>query len=149
MPAEKVEKVLDNSKNERIMGLINQRHGDKIMTTENSIKALKDYLFSANVSEWLASAIIDNYGFYFVNYLFNEFNETCEQCGIDNSDNIEYLIFCDGELEESIQFGEHLRNSRTYQFCIEHVMDLFNDYDAIMELVKTENLSVWYDIKNA
>ena len=131
------------------MGLVNQRHGDKIMITENSINALKDYLFSSKVSQWLASEIITNYGFYFVDYLFNDFDETCKQCGIENPKNIECLIFCDGELEESINFGERLRNSKTYQFCIEHVMDLFNDYDAIMELVKTENLSVWYDIKNA
>lgn len=130
------------------MGLINQRYGDKIMN-ENSIKALKDYLNSKYVSNWLASEIITNYGYYFIDSFSSDFDETCKQCGIEDPENIECLIFCDGELEESIDFGEHLRNSKTYQFCIEHVMDLFNDYDAIMELVKTENLSVWYDIKNA
>lgn len=116
---------------------------------ENSIKALKDYLFSANVSEWLASSVISNYGYYFIDSFSSDFDETCKQCGIENSENIEYLIFCDGELEEAIQFGDHLRNSKTYKFCIEHVMDLFNDYDAIMELVKTENLQTYYDIKTA
>lgn len=34
MPAEKkLKKVLDNGKNESIIGLINQRYGDKLMTT--------------------------------------------------------------------------------------------------------------------
>lgn len=118
------------------------------MITENSIKALKDYLFSANVSQWLASSIISNYGYYFIDSFSSDFDDTCKDLGLEDQ-NIEYLIFCDGELEEDIDFGVHLRNSKTYQFCIEHVMDLFNDYDAIMELVKTENISVWYDIKNA
>lgn len=118
--------------------------------SENSIKALKDYLNSSNVSVWLASAIISNYGYYITDYLFNDFKDTCDYLGFeDRWENIEYLIFCDGELEEAVDFGEHLRNSKTYQFCIEHVMDLFNDYDEIMKLVKTENLQVWYDIKNA
>lgn len=116
---------------------------------ENSINALKNYLNSAYVSVWLASEILTNYGFYFIDSFSSDFEDTCKQCGIENSENIEYLIFCDGELEEAIQFGDHLRNSQTYKFCIEHVMDLFNDYYAIMELVKTENLQVWYDIKNA
>lgn len=119
------------------------------MITENSINALKDYLLSSKISQWLASSVISNYEYYFIDSFSSDFEDTCKQCGIENSENIECLIFCDGELEESIDFGEHLRNSKTYQFCIEHVMDLFNDYDAIMELVKTENISVWYDIKTA
>lgn len=120
------------------------------MISENSIKALKDYLFSANVSEWLASSVISNYGYYFIDSFSSDFKDTCDALGLeDRWENIEYLIICDGELEEDIDFGEHLRNSKTYQFCIEHVMDLFNDYDAIMELVKTENLQVYYDIKSA
>lgn len=117
---------------------------------ENSIKALKDYLFSANVSQWLASSIISNYGYYFIDCYSSDFNETCDYLGFeDRWENIEYLIMCDGELEEAVDFDECLRNCKTYKFCIEHVMDLFNDYDAIMKLVKTENISVWYDIKNA
>lgn len=116
--------------------------------SENSIKALKDYLFSNKVSEWLASSIISNYGYYFIDCYAGDFDETCKNCGLDST-NIEYLIFCDGELDESVQFGQNLRNSKTYKFCIEHVMDLFSDYDAIMQLVKTENLQVWYDIKTA
>lgn len=114
----------------------------------NSIKALKDYLFSNKVSEWLASSVISNYGYYFIDCYSGDFNETCKACGIDNT-NIEYLIFCDGELDESVQIGQNLRNTKVYKYCIEHVMDLFNDYDAIMELVKTENLQVWRGIKNA
>ena len=116
--------------------------------SENSIKALKDYLFSNKVSEWLASSVISNYGYYFIDCYSSDFNETCKDCGLDST-NIEYLIFCDGELDESVQFGQNLRNSKTYNFCIEHVMDLLSDYDDIMQLVKTENLQVWYDIKNA
>lgn len=116
---------------------------------ESSIKALKDYLNSKYVSNWLASEIITNYGYYFIDSFSSDFDETCKQCGIDNSENIEYLIVCEGELEEAIQFGDHLRNSETYKFCIEHVMDLFNDYDVIMKLVKTENIRVWYDIIKA
>lgn len=116
--------------------------------SENSIKALKEYLNSSNVSEWLASSIISNYGYYIVSYLFNDFKEICESLEIEDQ-NIEYLIMCDGELEESVDFSEHLRNSKTYQFCIDHVMDLFNDYNTIMELIKTENIQVWYEIKNA
>lgn len=115
---------------------------------KNSIEALKNYLFSANVSEWLASSIISNYGYYFMDYLNGNFKETCEYLGIEDQ-NIEYLIICDGELEEAVTFDQKLHNTKTYNFCVEHVMDLFNDYDAIMELVKTENLSVWYDIKTA
>lgn len=115
---------------------------------ENSIKALKDYLFSNKVSVWLASSIISNYGYYFIDCYSSDFDETCKDCGIDST-NIEYLIFCDGELDESVQFGQNLRNTKVYKFCIEHVMDLFSDYDAIMELVKTENLQIYYDIKNA
>lgn len=117
--------------------------------SENSIKALKDYLLSSEVSQWLASSVISNYGYYFIDCYSSDFDETCKDCGIDNSDNVEYLIFCDGELEESVDFCESLRNSKTYKFCIEHVMDLFSDYDAIMQLVKTENLQTYYDIKNA
>lgn len=119
------------------------------MVSEKSIKALKKYLNSSNVSEWLASSVISNYGYYFIDCDSSDFDNTCKDCGIDNSDNVEYLIFCDGEIEEVINFGEHLRNSKTYQFCIDHVMDLFSDYDAIMELVKTENLQTYYDIKSA
>lgn len=118
------------------------------MISESSIKALKDYLFSNKVSEWLASSVISNYGYYFIDCYSGDFNETCKDCGID-SDNVEYLIFCDGELDESVQFGQNLRNSKTYKFCIEHVMDLLNDYDDIMQFVKTENLQVYHDIKNA
>lgn len=117
---------------------------------ENSIKALKDYLNSKYVSNWLASEIITNYGYYFIDSFSSDFKETCEYLGLeDRWENIEYLICCEGELEEAIQFGDHLRNSKTYQFCIEHVMDLFNDYDEIIKLVKTENIRVWYDIINA
>lgn len=117
---------------------------------ESSIKALKDYLLSSNVSEWLASSVISNYGYYFVDYLNSDFKETCEYLGVeDRWENIQYLIMCDGEFDEAVEFNEHLRNSKTYKFCIEHVMDLFYDYDAIMELIKTENLQVWYDIKTA
>lgn len=115
---------------------------------ESSIKALKDYLNSKYVSNWLASSVISNYGYYFIDSFSSDFDETCKQCGIDNSENIEYLIFCDGELEEAIQFGDHLRNSKTYQFCI-GLTNLFNDYDEIMKLVRTENLQVYCDIKNA
>lgn len=118
--------------------------------SETSIKALKDYLFSNKVSEWLASSVISNYGYYFIGCYSSDFNETCDYLGLeDRWENIQYLIMCDSELEEDIDFGVHLRNSKTYQFCIEHVMDLFSDYDAIMQLVKTENLQVWYDIKTA
>lgn len=116
---------------------------------ENSIKALKDYLVSSKVCEWLASSIIDNYGYYIVDYLFNDFDETCKFLGIEDRENVKYLIMCDGELEEAVNFGQHLRNSKVYNFCIEHVMDLFNDYDVIMDLVKTDNIVVWYEIKNA
>jgi hypothetical protein len=117
---------------------------------EKSIKALKEYLNSSNVSEWLASSIISNYGYSFMDYLNGNFKETCDYLGFeDRWENIECLIFCDGELEETVDFGEHLRNSKTYQFCIDHVMDLFSDYNAIMELVKTENLQTYYNIKNA
>jgi hypothetical protein len=119
------------------------------MVSEKSIKALKDYLNNGYVSNWLASSVISNYGYYFIGRDSSDFDNTCKDCGIDNSDNVKYLIFCDGEIEEEINFGEHLRNSKTYQFCIDHVMDLFSDYDAIMELVKTENLQTYYDIKNA
>ncbi|HIE2800052.1 TPA: hypothetical protein ACXLHF_003996 [Klebsiella pneumoniae] len=118
------------------------------MISESSIKALKDYLNSKYVSDWLASSVISNYGYYFIDCYSGDFDETCKDCGIDNT-NIEYLIFCDGELDESVQFGQNLRNSKTYKFCIEHVMDLFSDYDAIMQLVKTENIRVWYDIIKA
>ena len=118
--------------------------------TNNSIKALKDYLLSSKVSQWLASSVISNYGYYFIDCYSSDFNETCDYLGLEDQwENIEYLIMCDGELEEAVNFGVHLRNSKTYQFCIEHVIDLFSDYDAIMELVKTENIRVWYDIKNA
>lgn len=116
---------------------------------ENSIKALKDYLFSANVSQWLASSVISNYGYYFIDCYSSDFDDTCKDCGIDSSENVECLIFCDGEIEEAVNFGEKLRNTQVYNFCVKNVMDLFNDYDAIMKLVKTENISVWYDIKNA
>lgn len=119
------------------------------MISESSIKALKDYLFSNKVSEWLASSVISNYGYYFIDCYSSDFDDTCKDCGIDNSDNVEYLIFCDWELDESVQFGQNLRHTKVYKFCIEHVMDLFSDYDAIMKLVKTENLQVWYDIKTA
>lgn len=115
---------------------------------ENSIKALKDYLNSKYVSNWLASEIITNYGYYFIDSFSSDFDETCKQCGIDNSENIEYLIICEGELEEAIQFGDHLRNSQTYKFCI-GLTNLFNDYDEIMKLVRTENLQVYYNIKTA
>lgn len=118
------------------------------MISESSIKALKDYLLSNNVSEWLASEIITNYGYYFIDSFSSDFDDTCKDLGLEDQ-NIEYLIFCDGELDEAVEFNEHLRNSKTYKFCIEHVMDLFSDYDAIMDLVKTENIRVWYDIKTA
>lgn len=119
------------------------------MISESSIKALKDYLLSSNVSEWLASSVISNYGYYFIDYLNSDFKETCEYLGLeDRWENIEYLIFCEGELEEAIQFGDHLRNSQTYKFCI-GLINLFNDYDEIMKLVRTENLQVYYDIKTA
>ena len=117
--------------------------------SENSIKALKDYLLSSEVSQWLASSVISNYWYDFIDCYSSDFDETCKDCGIDNGYNVECLIFCDGELDEVINCGEVLRNSKVYNFCIEHVMDLFNDYDAIMQLVKTENISVWYNIKNA
>lgn len=118
------------------------------MISESSIKALKDYLFSNKVSEWLASSVISNYGYYFIDCYSGDFNETCKDCGID-SDNVEYLIFCDGELDESVQFGQNLRNTKTYKFCIAFAMNLFNDYDDIMKLVRTENLQTYYDIKTA
>lgn len=120
------------------------------MSNENSIKALKDYLFSNKVSEWLASSIISNYGYYFIDCYSSDFNETCDYLGLeDRWENIEYLIMCDGELEESVDFGESLRNSKTYHFIVDHVISLFNDYDEIMKLVKTENLQTYYNIKNA
>lgn len=117
------------------------------MISESSIKALKDYLFSNKVSEWFASSVISNYGYYFIDCFSSDFDDTCKDLGLEDQ-NIEYLIFCDGELEEAIQFGDHLRNSKTYKFCI-GLTNLFNDYDEIMKLVRTENLQVYYDIKTA
>lgn len=114
---------------------------------ENSINALKDYLNSKYVSNWLASSVISNYGYYFIDSFSSDFDNTCKDLGLEDQ-NIEYLIFCDGELEEAIQFGDHLRNSKTYQFCI-GLTNLFNDYDEIMKLVRAENLQVYYDIKTA
>lgn len=110
---------------------------------ENSLTALRTYLNSGNVSEWLASKIISNYGYYFCDMsdedLYNE--------NIDPS--IRLVILCDGDIVESVSDGQKLRNTDTYRFVVDHVMSLFNDYDAIMELVKTENIRVWNDIKTA
>ena len=115
----------------------------------NSEKALKDYIFSADVSTWLASSIISHYGFYCIDYLFNEFDETCKELGIEENQNIECLIFCDGEFEEAVNFGEHLRNTKVFKYCIENMIDFENDYQDLMELVKIENIAKWYVIKNA
>ena len=58
--------------------------------SESSIKALKAYLFSNKVSEWLASSVISNYGYYFIDCYSSDFDETCKDCGLDST-NIEYL----------------------------------------------------------
>ena len=111
--------------------------------TENSLTALRSYLNSGNVSEWLASKIITNYGYYFCDMsdedLYNE--------NIDPS--IRLVILCEGDIVESVSEGQKLRNTDTYHFVVDHVMSLFNDYEDIMKLVKTENIRVWNDIKTA
>ena len=111
--------------------------------TENSLTALRTYLNSGNVSEWLASKIITNYGYYFCDMtdedLYNE--------NIDPS--IRLVILCEGDIVETVLEGQKLRNTDTYHFVVDHVMSLFNDYEDIMKLVKTENIRVWNDIKNS
>ena len=111
--------------------------------TENSLTALRTYLNSGNVSEWLASKIITNYGYYFCDMtdedLYNE--------NIDPS--IRLIILCEGDIVESVSEGQKLRNTDTYHFVVDHVISLFNDYEDIMKLVKTENIRIWNDIKNA
>lgn len=110
---------------------------------ENSLTALRTYLNSGNVSEWLASKIISNYGYYFCDMT----NEDLYNENIDPS--IRLVILCEGDIVESVSETQKLRNTDTYHFIVDHVISLFNDYNEIMELVKTENIRVWYDIKTA
>lgn len=111
--------------------------------TENSLTALRTFLNSGNVSNWLVSKIISNYGYYFCDMT----NEDLYNENIDPS--IRLVILCEGDIVESVSEGQKLRNTDTYHFIVDHVIGLFNDYDEIMKLVKTENLQVWYDIKTA
>lgn len=111
--------------------------------TENSLTALRTYLNSGNVSDWLASKIISNYGYYFCDMS----NEDLYNENIDPS--IRLVILCEGDIVESVSEGQKLRNTDTYHFIVDHVISLFNDYDEIMKLVKTENIRVWHDIINA
>lgn len=111
--------------------------------TENSLTALRRYLNSGNVSEWFASKIISNYGYYFCDMN----NEDLYNENIDPS--IRLVILCDGDIAESVSEGQKLRNTDTYHFIVDHVISLFNDYEEIMKLVKEENICVWYDIITA
>jgi len=111
--------------------------------TENSLTALRTYLNSGNVSEWFASKIISNYGYYFCDMT----NEDCYNENIDPS--IRLVILCEGDIVESVSEGQKLCNTDTYHFIVDHVISLFHDYEGIMKLVKEENIRVWHDIITA
>lgn len=111
------------------------------MISESSIKALKDYLFSNKVSEWLASSVISNYGYYII--------DADELDDLDLDSNVTSVICCEGEIEEKITSYNDFHNCSTFKFCVDHLMDLFADYDNIMELIKQEDIRVWRDIKTA
>ena len=108
---------------------------------ENSIKALKDYLNSGYVSNWLASSVISNYGYYII--------DADELDDLDLDSNVTSVICCEGEIEEKITPYNDFHNCGTFKFCVDHLMDLFADYDNIMELIEKEDIRVWHSIKNA
>lgn len=109
--------------------------------TENSIKALKDYLNSGYVSNWLASSVISNYGYDII--------DADELDDLDLDSNVKSVICCEGEIEEKITPYNDFHNCDTFNFCVNHAMDLFADYDNILELIQHEDIRVWHDIKNA
>lgn len=104
---------------------------------ENSIKALKDYLNSGYVSNWLASSVISNYGY-----------DIIDADELDDLDAIS-VVCCDGEIVEKITSLNDFHNCNTFKFCVDHLMDMFADYDNILELIEHEDIRVWNDIKNA
>lgn len=108
---------------------------------ENSIKALKDYLNSGYVSNWLASSVISNYGYYIIDA--DELND------LDLDNNVISVICADGEIEEKITPLNDFHNCGTFKFCVDHLMDLFGDYDNILELIKREDIRVYNDIRTA
>lgn len=111
------------------------------MISENSIKALKDYLLSSKVSQWLAISVISNYGYYII--------DADELDDLDLDNNVTSVICCEGEIEEKITSYNDFHNCGTFKFCVDHLMDLFADYDSIMELIEQEDIRVWHSIKNA
>lgn len=109
--------------------------------TENSIKALKNYLNSGYVSNWLASSVISNYGYYII--------DADELDDLDLDNNVTSVICCDGEIVEKITPCNDFHNCDTFNFCVNHCMDLFADYENIMELILQEDTKAWHDIKTA
>lgn len=108
---------------------------------ENSIKALKDYLNSGYVSNWLASSVISNYGYDII--------DADELDDIDLDSNVKSVVCCDGEIVEKITPYNDFHNCDTFNSCVNYCMDLFADYDVILELIRHEDIKVWHDIKTA
>lgn len=111
------------------------------MISENSIKALKDYLNSGYVSNWLASSVISNYEYDII--------DADKLKDLDLDSKVITVVLCDGEIVEKITFCNDFHNCGTFKFCVDHLMDLFADYDNIIELIEQEDIRVWHSIKNA
>lgn len=111
------------------------------MVSEKSIKVLKDYLNSGYVSNWLASSVISNYGYDII--------DADKLKDLDLDSKVITVVLCDGEIVEKITPCNDFHNCDTFKFCVDHLLDLFADYDNIMELIEQEDILVWHSIKNA
>lgn len=111
------------------------------MVSEKSIKVLKDYLNSGYVSNWLASSVISNYGYDII--------DADKLKDLDLDSKVITVVLCDGKIVEKITSCNDFHNCGTFKFCVDHLMDLFADYDKIIELIEQEDIRVWHSIRNA